>query len=145
MWIVAIVVLLLIWGNLSRKSPNHPLNRVQINPKYPLLSNQSTAGDNFNSGNSIVPGVCEPCGSVGNVPLIPHHVIFPIAPPPPIAIQVKPFPVSTARPVSCQHILSGLFACDAPPIIQRRTGLRVCNNLGQPPNNLSTRTFYGSC
>jgi hypothetical protein len=141
MWIiVAGIFLLLIWGNLSKKSPNHPLNKISVNPKVPLCSHKPTAGDNFNSGQAIATGVPEGCigrcdANRACISCVPHF-IFPIDPPP-IAIQKKIIPVKT--PVQCQHITVGpIVACDA-------KRLPVCNNLGRPPNNLSTRLSQGSC
>ena len=55
MWVFVVIVLLLIWGNLSRKSASHPLNAVRINPQMPVCAHRSTVGDNFNSGNAIAP------------------------------------------------------------------------------------------
>lgn len=95
MWVIAIIVFLLIWGNLSRKSPNHPLNKVRINPKMPLCSTSPTAGDNFNSGCTFVAGVCQPdlgCDANRRVPIFPPHITFPVDAPPPIAIQVPKTP-----------------------------------------------------
>lgn len=93
MLIFLAILVLLIWGNLSRKSPSHPLNNLgSVNPVTPVNSTADTVGDNFNSGCSFVAGVGEPdhavmCGSLPTCHAIVAH--FPIDPPP-IAIQKTP-------------------------------------------------------
>jgi len=77
-YIIVGFVILLIWGNISRR--NSPVN-------IKATSSTPTAGDNFNSGCAIVSGVCEPPKG-GTVAPIPIHVFIPVDPPP-IAIQKK--------------------------------------------------------
>jgi hypothetical protein len=105
MWIIAIIFLLLIWGNLSRKSPRHPLNSVNVNPVYPISALTPTAGDNFNSGNTMVAGVSEPSGAGFPKRLpVPIHALFPVAPPP-IAIQTPKPPLRIIpRPVPANTV-----------------------------------------
>jgi hypothetical protein len=98
-WIIAAVVLFLIWGKLSKKVvPKSCI--AACRPVFPLLANCS-AGDNFAGGKTTVAGVCEPtpvavanpirkvfrpltcdaqCG--GSVhPITSPHIFFPVNPP----------------------------------------------------------------
>lgn len=77
-YIIVGFVILLIWGNISRRK--NPVRGIKT-------FNVPTAGDNFNSGCAIVSGVCEP-PKTGTVAPIPIHVFIPVDPPP-IAIQKK--------------------------------------------------------
>jgi hypothetical protein len=120
MWVLAVIVLLLIWGNLSRKSPNHPANAINTNPVFPTCAHKPTAGDNFNSGCTMVAGVHEPqvpllnCdANIGCGPAaLPVHIAFPIDPPP-IRIQqpIKSSPVlpGPAQQLHCCHIVKGIL------------------------------------
>lgn len=87
MWIIWIIIALLIWGNLSKKSAAHPLNSIVTpKPRQVICGSTSTAGDNFNSGSAIVSGVTEHCNVAPGIGNIPAHVMIPIDPPP-LAIQ----------------------------------------------------------
>lgn len=120
MWVIVIIAVLLIWGNLSRKSPNHPLNKIKVNPKVPLCSHVPTAGDNFNSGTSIVAGVPQPCipriscdaGVSGLELFVPPHALFPVDPPP-ISIQKKPL---VGKPPLPRPVAPKIYSCDAGPV-----------------------------
>lgn len=100
MWIVLVIILLLIWGNISRKSPNHPLNRVCRNPLTPICSTKDTVGDNFGSGCTFVMGVPEPFTALTcNAPSVTNQ--------------------RTTSGASCQHIVVH-FPVDPPPIAIQR-------------------------
>lgn len=77
-YIIVGFVILLIWGNISRRK-----NPISVK----TTGSAPTAGDSFNSGCAIVSGVCEP-PKIGTVAPIPIHVFIPVDPPP-IAIQKK--------------------------------------------------------
>lgn len=127
MWVIVIIAVLLIWGNLSRKSPNHPLNKIKVNPKVPLCSHVPTAGDNFNSGTSIVAGVPQPCipkiscdaGVSGLEIFVPPHALFPVDPPP-ISIQKKPLvgkpPLPPVKPIGPKICYTYSAPSGQPPI-----------------------------
>jgi len=121
MWILAIIIILLIWGNLSKKSSCHPLNSVCI--KSIVVGSGgcggSTSGDCMTKGCTISPGVPEPLPkalpptpvikAVGTpipiykqAPLMPVNVSTPTDPPP-IAIQNRPI-MCTSSPAHCCHI-----------------------------------------
>lgn len=87
MWIIFVIIALLIWGNLSKKSAAHPLNSVvSPKPQQFICRSTSTAGDNFGSGCAIVSGVTEHCNAANTGINTPAHVMIPIDPPP-LAIQ----------------------------------------------------------
>lgn len=62
MWIIVIIILLLIWGNLSKKSASHPLNSTVINTQFGTGGGccGSTAGDCMTMGSTVSAGVPEP-------------------------------------------------------------------------------------
>jgi hypothetical protein len=103
MWIILAIIAILIWGNLSRKSANHPLNNLRRNPFTPVCSTQNTVGDNFGSGCTFVAGVPEPItsltctagGASGGYSC--QHIIFPVNPPP-IQIQRPVLPSPKTMP-----------------------------------------------
>jgi len=117
MWIIAIVVILLIWHNLMSKAVPGPNPPKMV---YPSPCSGSTAGDTFTSGGTIVPGVHEPCSHVIRIqsPLrcdvnpIPIHILYPVNPPP-IQIQTPVALRCGARqmPIHCCHITVGKFTC----------------------------------
>lgn len=124
MWILAIIVLLLIWGNLSKKSPTHPFNRVSINPVYPLNSTESTAGDNFNSGNAIIAGINELNRTQQEIVsrlTLPQHVAFPVAPPPlKIITPQPPLKITPVAPVTPKPPVISRPVAYQPPVVAER-------------------------
>lgn len=115
MIILLLFLALLIWGNLSRKSPSHPLNNLgTVNPFTPVCTTKNTAGDNFGSGCAFTAGVSEPttpltCSNAifsCDIATIAH---FPVEPPPLSLVKtpatIAPKPV-LSNPAPAQTLLS---------------------------------------
>lgn len=98
--LVLILIVLLVWGNLSKKSPEHPLNSVSVVVTKPT-SNEPTVGDSFNAQqDSIIAGINELNRTektiLSSLPQLPAHAVFPIAPQPqPVKVTAPQPPLRT--------------------------------------------------
>jgi len=87
-------IILLIIGNLSKKSASHPLNAITAK-KTGAPATIPTAGDSFCTGGTTVAGVCEPTKSASASLCVPITASFPICSPPPVAVQSNPSAAAT--------------------------------------------------
>lgn len=115
--LIVIIILLLIWGNISRRSASHPINAIVAHtPPIIVCGIHGGVGDTFTGGGSIVSGVCEPHLHCNIAPIIPIHITMPVDPPP-IAIQKNPIPAAPILPNGTTIKASG----DEVDIIQNGT------------------------
>lgn len=93
--ILILAIIVILWIGARQRAGT--VVKVQNSP-LPINPNIKTGGDSFKTGCAPVTGVCEPEQPVTVAP-IPQHIVLPVAPPPPIAIQTpQPPPVAVAPP-----------------------------------------------